>query len=111
MALVEVPTRNDIPSYEMVVGLDGVNYTLSLYFNPRINNGQGKWFIVLADENRNMIAGPVPLVSSWPLFDRFVEFNVPAGSLFCFDTSGANEDPTQFSLGDRHRLYYLEAGS
>lgn len=109
--LVEIPTRNDLPSYEMIVPLDGTNYTISLYFNPRINNGQGKWFLVLADENRNLLVGPVPVVANWALVDRFVELGIPPGTVFCFDTTGADEDPTQFSLGARHRLYYLEAGS
>lgn len=111
MALIEISTRTDLPSYEQVVKLDGVPYTIQLYFNPREADGAGKWFIVLADQNRNMLVGPVPVVVAWPLFDRFVDMVDLPGTLFAFDTSGNDEDPGQFDLGDRVRLFYLEAGS
>jgi len=109
MSLLEIPTRNDLPTYEEIVQLDGVNYTIQFYFNPRINDGVGKWFVSLADQNRKMIAGPVAVVASWPLFDRFIEEAVPPGMLFCWDTAGGNNDPGQFDLGDRCRLLYLGA--
>lgn len=111
MAIVEIPTRDDLPAYEELVTLDGVDYTLLFYFNPRINNNQGKWFVTLADKNRNMIAGPVPIVVSWPLFDRFIEFAIPPGSIVAFDTSGQDLDPAQFDLGNRVRMYYIEQGT
>lgn len=109
--LLEIPTRNDLPSYNQLIQLDGVNYYIFLYFNPRMDNGAGKWFISIADQNQNLLAGPVPVVSTWPLFDRFVELSIPPGMVYAFDTSGQNLDPGQFDLGDRVRLMYLEAGS
>jgi hypothetical protein len=111
MALVEIPTRNDLPSYQQQVTLDGTSYIVALYFNPRINNGQGKWFVTLADQNANMLVGPVPVVVSWPLFDRFTDLVDLPGTIFAFDTAGNDEDPGQFELGGRVRLFYLEAGS
>lgn len=111
MALVEIQTYNDIPYYEQAVILDGVIYAIDLYFNQRINDGVGKWMITLSDPNRKMICGPVPVIVSTPLFDRFVEFAIPPGTIFAFDTSGKDIDPGQFDLGDRVRLYYLEVAS
>ena len=111
MALLEVPTDNRLPIYEQNVQLDGTQYIIALYFNPRINNGQGKWCLTLADQNRNMLVGPVPIVVNWPLFDRFVDLVDLPGTLFAFDTSGNNADPGQFELGANVRLYYLEAGT
>ncbi len=110
MALLEVPTRNDLPAYKYVVQLDGVNYQLAYYFNPRVGL-VGKWFVSLSDQVGNPIVGPVPVVATWPLFDRFKEEAVFPGTLFAFDTSGQNEDPGQFDLGDRVRMLYLEAGT
>lgn len=107
--IVEIPTRNDLPSYEMSVPLDGVTYIVALYFNPRINDGQGKWFISLSDQNRNLLVGPVPVIVTWGLFDRFVDLVTLPGTIFAFDTSGQDIDPGQFDLGDRVRLYYIEA--
>lgn len=111
MALLEIPTRNDLPSYEQTVNLDGTSYILALYFNPRINNSTGKWMLTLADQNRNMLIAPIAVVASWPLFDRFINLANLPGTIFAFDTSGQNLDPGQFDLGDRVRLYYLEGGS
>lgn len=109
MAFVEIPTRNDLPAYNYVVRLDGVNYKLSYYFNPRMNNGQGKWFVGLYDQLDNLLVAAVPIVATWPLFDRFKSLGIPPGTIFCFDTSGQNKDPGQFDLGDRCRMIYMEA--
>jgi hypothetical protein len=111
MALLEIYTTNTTPVYQQQVKLDGTTYTLLLYFNPRINNGQGKWFLTLANQNSAMLVGPVPVTVSWPLFNRFTDLMQLPGTLFAYDTSGSNLDPGQFDLGDRVRLYYLEAGT
>lgn len=109
--LVEIPTRTDLPAYEMSVPLDGTTFIVALYFNPRLNDDVGKWMISLSDVNRNLLIAPVPVVVTWALFDRFVDLEVLPGTLFAYDTSGQDLDPGQFDLGDRVRLYYLEAGS
>lgn len=111
MALLEIPTRNDLPIYEMAVTLDQVSYIIQLYFNNRINNGQGKWMISLSDQNRNLLVAPVPVVVNYPLFDRFIDLTSLPGTIFAFDTSGNNQDPGQFDLGNNVRLYYIEAGT
>lgn len=112
MAVLEIPTRNDLPSYEMQVQLDGQTYTLQLYFNPRQNDGAGAWEITLADQNRNMLAGPVPVAVNWPLFNRFFDQTggLPPGTIFAFNTSGSDASPGQFDLGGVVRLFYLPAG-
>lgn len=111
MAYIEIPTNNEIPAYNQIVKLDEVNYQISLYFNPRMNNGVGKWMITLGDQLGNIICGPVPVVATWPLFNRFKAAAIPPGTIFCFDSSNQNQDPGQFELGDRCRLFYLEAGT
>ncbi len=111
MALLEIPTRNDLPCWEQQVVLDGIPFILQFYFNPRMNDGAGKWMLSISDQNRNLLVAPVPITTAWGLFDRFIELiNLP-GTIFAFDTSGQNTDPGQFELGDRVRLLYLEAGS
>lgn len=111
MALLEIQTRNDLPAYEQQVKLEGKNYIIALYFNPRMAGGAGKWLATLADQNRNMLVGPVPVVVNWPLFDKYVDLVSLPGMIFAFDSSGNNEDPGQFDLGDRVRLFYLESGT
>lgn len=113
MALVECPTQNSLPSYQYVIPLDGSTYTLTFTWNPRINDGQGKWFLDLGDGNGNEIVNQVPIVAGWPLFDRFNELPIPPGTLFCFDSSGQNMDPGQFDLGSNSRcqIFYATAGT
>lgn len=111
MALIEIPTDNSLPSLTEQVKLDGTSYILQLNFNPRSAAGAGKWFITLADQSGNMLVGPVPVVVNWGLFDRFVDLVDLPGSIIAFDTSGNDEDPGQFDLGGRVRLFYLEADS
>lgn len=111
MALLELPTRNDLPAYNYVIKLDGVNYKLDFYFNPRINLGKGQWMVGLYDQQDSLLVAHVAVIATWPLFDRFKDLGIPPGTVFCFDTSGENLDPGQFDLGDRCRIMYLEAGT
>ena len=55
--IVECPTRNDLPSYNYLIELDGVSYILAFTFNARMSDGAGKWFVSIADQNNNPIAG------------------------------------------------------
>lgn len=111
MALLELPTRNDLPAYNYVVKLDGVDYKLDYYFNPRLADGAGKWMVGLYDQLGTLLVAHVTVVATWPLFDRFKDLQIPPGTIFCFDTSGENKDPGQFDLGDRCRIMYQEAGT
>jgi hypothetical protein len=111
MSLLEIPTQNDLPAYEQLVKLDGTAYTIALYFNPRVNDGNGSWFITLADQNRNMLVGPIPLIVSWALFEPYTDLVELPGTIFAFDTSGEDADAGQFDLGDRVRLFYLEGNT
>lgn len=107
MAYLECPTRKDLPSYFYTITLDGTSYRLDFTFNVRMS----KWFVQISDPQGNALIAPVPVVATWPLFNRFKKSTLPPGTLFCFDTSGANLDPDRFDLGDRCRILYLEAGT
>lgn len=107
MALLECPTRNDLPAYSYTIQLDGVTYTLSFNFNPRM----GVWFISLGDGFGNPICASVPVTVMWPLFDRFVAVAIPPGRIFAYDTTNSNTDPGEFDLGDRVRILYDEAST
>jgi hypothetical protein len=111
MALLECPTRTDLPTYKYVIELDGTNYQLEFTFNPRVNNDEGRWFVSLSDQTGALLIAAVPVRATWPLFDRFKGRGGPPGTLFAFDTTGNNEDPGRFDLGDRVRLLYLEVGT
>lgn len=107
MAYLECPTRNDLPSYDYIISLDGVNYTLTYTFNIRM----GKWFLSLGDQVGNVLVSQVPVVATWPLFDRFKDLTIPPGTVFAYDSSNTNTDPGRFDLGDRVRILYAESGT
>lgn len=111
MAYLECPTRNDLPAYNYIITLEGTPYRLDFTWNARMNNGVGKWMLQISDAQSNVIIGNVPVVATWPLFDRFKTKTLPPGTLFAFDSSGQNLDPGRFELGDRVRLFYLESTS
>lgn len=105
MALLECPTRNDLPAYEYLIQLQGTTYTLSFTFNDRMN----KWIFQIADILGNAIISGVPVVANWPLLNRFRLSALPPGTFIAFDTSNQFKDPDRFDLGDRVRLFYQES--
>lgn len=107
MAILQLTAQNNLPSFRYTILLDGTNYTLTYTFNSRM----GKWFLDLADAVGNEIVSQVPIIASWPLFDRFNDLAVPPGTLFAFDTSGQDLDPGQFDLGDRVLIFYATEGT
>lgn len=107
MATLELLTRKDLPAYFYTVTLDGQQYRLDYTYNTRM----GKWFLKVSDVQGNALIEPVPVVATWPLFNRFQRGTLPPGTLFAFDTSGKNEDPGRFDLGDRVRMLYIEEGT
>lgn len=107
MSYIEAPTNNRLPAYQYTILFEGTTYTLSYTFNSRMN----KWLVDLADSVGNQLASQVPVVSSWFLFNRFKALTVPPGTLFAFDTSGQDEDPGRFDLGDRVRMLYATEGT
>lgn len=111
MALLEIPTRVDLPAYSQIVTLEGTAYQLDFTFNQRMALGVGKWMLQISDSQGNPIIDEVPVVATWPLFKRFRDARLPKGTIYAFDTSGQNLDPGRFDFGDRVRLLYLESGS
>jgi hypothetical protein len=111
MTIIELTTRNDLPAYQYVTALDGTTYQINLVWNSRMDNGNGKWMLSLADAFGNPLIGAVPVIANWPLIKRFVFDGLPPGVLFAFDTSGQDMDPGRFDLGDRVRLFYQQVAS
>ena len=106
MATLELPTNKALPAYKYVITLEGLAYEFKYQFNERM----GKWFVSIGDPIGNPLIAPVPIVASWPLFDRFKNALLPPGTVYAFDTSGALQDPGRFDLGDRVRMVYKESG-
>ena len=105
MTISECLTRVDLPAYNYIVQLDGVQFQLTFTYNDRMS----KWFLAIADASGNPLVAEVPVQVNYPMFDRYKVAGLPAGTLFAFDTANTNTDPTRYELGDRVRLYYQSA--
>lgn len=104
MTLYGLLARNDLPWYRFNVTLTGVVYTVRLRFNSRMN----RWILDLADPSNNDILVGLPVLIQRNLASQYVITGLPSGPLFCNDNTGQNNQPTQFSFGISHTLYYID---
>jgi hypothetical protein len=98
-----IPTRSDLPFYDLQVPLDGVTYTLEFRRNVRV----GAWFMNGYDITGTVLyfAG-VKLVADFPLA-AYNTARQPAGFFIAKDTSGQGIDPGINDLGVRVQLVYV----
>lgn len=109
-----VPSTPTLPFLDVVVALDGVNYTLQLRWNTRATRTlldgteeEGAWFLTILDEPGNtIIRGDVKLVADWPLY-RVTADREPPGLLMAIDTSGQGIDPGFDDIGRRVVIDYI----
>lgn len=90
-------------SWVQRTALGGVDFLLTLDWSQR----EGVWTLTLSDATESIISSHA-LVTSWLLLRRVTDPRRPAGELLVIDTGGAGTDPTFASLGDRHKLVYLD---
>jgi len=104
MALIELPLRNDVDSFEYRINLDGSTYTLSFAWNTR----DERWFIYLRTGAREDIAFS-PLLLNADLWSRFKLSAAPQGVMFLMDPSLQPHECGRYELGSRCKLLYSEA--
>lgn len=99
---VTVPTRTDLPYYDLQIALDSVTYTLNFRWNVRL----GAWFMGVLDlEGINWILAPARVVVDIPLF-QWITGRMPPGAFVAIDTTGSGIDPGLNELGSRVQLVY-----
>lgn len=103
MNLFQIPARNDLPWYKFQISLSGVLYTLIFRFNSRMN----VWSLDIADPSENVIVGGIPVLIGIDLFGQYVT-GVPPGVVFANDDTNQGTQPSQFSFGFDHSLFYLD---
>jgi len=104
MAVLELPTRRDLPAYQYQIELDGTTYTLFFNYNQRME----KWIMGVGDAQGTRLVAGVPIIVDWPLFNRFQSEDLPPGDIAAYDSSNQSEDPGRFDLGGRVRMIYRE---
>ena len=103
--LIIIPLRNDIPSYEFKVDLDGTTYTMAIRYNSRL----ATWIMDLKTEQDESIVLGVPILLGTILFDRFSDSRVPPGDLFIINIEDETAEATRDNLGENVLLMYEEA--
>lgn len=109
MAVLVIPTRQDVPHYTFEIDLDQSTFGFEFHWNDR----DAAWYFDLYeggifDEAHLLLAGRKVLLGCFFL-NRFRDPRLPAGVLEVIDTSGQNRDAGLTELGTRVRLLYTEA--
>lgn len=100
----QVPARNDLPWYKFKITLSNVIFTLHFRFNSRSN----RWIMDINDPSDNPILSGIPVLIQRNLTSQYTTFTVPAGTFFAIDDTNKDTQPTQFSFGTDHSLWYLD---
>ena len=104
----QIPVRNDIPSYEIRVDLEGVAYILKVRFNER----SGRWALDVLNAAAEPLRVGERLFPDYPLFrgNAGVVEGFPPGRFLLVDTTGKGRPPgrPQESLVDEEPLLYPE---
>lgn len=104
MVFLIVPARNDLPSYRFKINLSGAIFTLRLRYNSRMD----RWILDIADPTNNDILNGLPILVERDLAGRFVISGLPLGTFFATDDTGEGSQPTRYSFGTTHTLYYAD---
>lgn len=107
MATIEIPVNGNLSSQVMSIPLDGVRYTLRVYYVFR----EQSWTLdILTDRGTDILTG-IKLVPDWPLISRYQVANKPPGEFYAVDTSGQGRPAGRDDFGRtrRVRLRYVEA--
>lgn len=102
MAIFNIPARNDLPWYSFKITLTNVVYTLEFRYNPRM----ARWIMNVMDSSGNMLIAGVALLIARDLAGQFVEAGLPPGTFYALDNTGSLEQPTRYSFGVTHGLFY-----
>ena len=105
MALLQIPVRNDLPSYTMRVELDGSIFILRFRYNERST----RWYMDISTEENELIVGGIALLTGVPLISQYVDSRLPEGDFVVFDRASKNENPSRETFGEDIELFYNEA--
>lgn len=105
MAILELPVRADIPSFQFRQELDGTVYTLRFRWNERME----RWIFDIANEqNDNLLVG-IPVHTDVNLKGRFKQTTLPPGLFLAFDETGNQRNPDRENFGKEVKFFYEEA--
>lgn len=104
MAAREIVLDSADPHFTVQAQLDGSSYALELEWLDAV----GSWFVSLLGPKGEVVLSGLKVVTGWPLTARHRTRGVPPGQLV-FLADGADVPPGRLELGERVKLYYVDA--
>lgn len=104
MAIFEITTRSDLPSYSQRVELDNVIYNLIIRYNERM----ARWVLdVQTQEEVDILIG-VPMLTGVPLLIQYTKKDLPPGDFMLLHRDGTDINAERNDLGDSVGLFYFD---
>lgn len=103
-SIQQIPVSNDLPWYSFKITLSGTLFTLRFRYNTRMS----RWIMDIADSQNNDLLNGLPMLINRNLNGRFVDAGLPRGFLFCTDDTNQGTQPTRYSFGKDHSLFYFD---
>lgn len=105
MAILEIPVRADLPSYEFKQEIEAVIYTFKFRWNDRMS----KWFFSIADEENVELLSGIPVQTNVDIKGRFRQTTLPPGRFLAYDETGKGRDPDRSNFGSEIKFLYEES--
>jgi hypothetical protein len=102
--LFTVPVGNALPWYKFVLPLSGTLYTLHFRYNGRMQ----RWLMDVNDSSDNQILSGIVLLIERNITGQYDTLALPPGIFFATDDSGQESEPTLYSFGLDHTLWYAD---
>lgn len=104
-SIIQLPLGNDVPWYNFNIILSGVLFNLDIRYNSRMS----RWIMSINDPQGNPILESIPLLIGVNLIGRFTaDASLPVGTFFVTDDTGQTTQPTRYSFGTDHTLWYYD---
>lgn len=104
MALLEIPVFADVEAFKFTTDLEGQNYEFDFSWSSRCAQ-----FSMTIRDALGVDLISTPAVGNSDLLGRFQNEKLPPGSLFVFDSTGQQREPTIAGFGTEFLLYYQES--
>lgn len=105
MALLEIPVRKDIYSYEFQISLQQQVYFFEIKYNSRMQ----RWQLSVYDDTKTPLVLGINILTETDMTSQYIDRGLPPGLIFVVDTEGAKKDADLDDFGDRIKVMYEEA--
>ena len=104
MTFFTVPVDNSFPWLRFNIVLSGTSFTLHFRYNTRMS----RWIMDIADQSDTDILDGLPLLIDRNVNGQYVISGLPVGTFFAVDDTNQGTQPTRYSFGTDHTLYYAD---